>query len=180
MNPRARGLVLAAVQLAIVLSLGGKLLWDRAHLPRVWVRATPFDPDLPLRGRYVQLRALIDAADIEGTPPDAPSVTGSAFPEGAIRLEVRGDRLVAVVLPKAGSLPHPGLFLQKIRGGSEATYGLNREIAYFLPEHAQDPSRRPAGEQLWVEATIPPSGPPRPIRLGVKVGGGAIVPLDLD
>ena len=37
-----------------------------------------------------------------------------------------------------------------------------------IPEHVPDPSRRPAGEELWVEVTIPRAGAPRPIRLGVK------------
>jgi hypothetical protein len=40
-------------------------------------------------------------------------------------------------------------------------------------------SRRQEGEELWVEVTIPKKGPPRPIRLGVKKGDGAIIPLAL-
>ena len=50
------GLILAAIHLAIVGSLGVKLLADRAMLPRAWVRAAPVDPNLPIRGRYVQIR----------------------------------------------------------------------------------------------------------------------------
>ena len=45
------GLILAAIHLAIVGSLGVKLLADRAMLPRAWVRAAPVDPNLPIRGR---------------------------------------------------------------------------------------------------------------------------------
>jgi hypothetical protein len=52
-------------------------------------------------------------------------------------------------------------------------------VAFFIPEHVPDPSRRPPGEQLWIEATIPKKGIPRPIRLGVRKGSGQIVPLDL-
>ena len=51
-----RGIAVAVLHLAIVGSLGGKLLYDRATRPRVWTRVAPVDPDHPLRGRYVSLR----------------------------------------------------------------------------------------------------------------------------
>jgi len=50
---------------------------------------------------------------------------------------------------------------------------------YFLPEHAENPTFRSRGEELWVEVTIPKKGPPRPIRLGVKKDG-PITPLQLN
>lgn len=50
-----KGLLVAACQLAIVLGMGGKLLIDRARFPREWVRARPYDPEMPVRGRYVRL-----------------------------------------------------------------------------------------------------------------------------
>ena len=56
MTPLVKGLLVAALHLAIVASLGGKLLYDRATRPREWVRVLPVDPDSPLRGRYVRLR----------------------------------------------------------------------------------------------------------------------------
>ena len=52
-------------------------------------------------------------------------------------------------------------------------------LAYFIPEHAVDPSRAKPGEALWVEASIPPQGPPRPLGLGRKTPEG-LVPLVLD
>jgi hypothetical protein len=53
-----RGLLVAAIQIALVLSLGGKLLYDRVTRPRVWVLCQVYDPELPIRGRYLseQLR----------------------------------------------------------------------------------------------------------------------------
>ena len=51
-----RGLIVAGVHLAMVLSVGGKLLYDRSRLPREWHRVVPYDPNLPIRGRYVRLR----------------------------------------------------------------------------------------------------------------------------
>ena len=56
-----KGLVLAAVQCLLVLSLTGKLLYDRATCPRVWVRTAPWDPSLPIRGRYLALQLVPEA-----------------------------------------------------------------------------------------------------------------------
>jgi len=55
---------------------------------------------------------------------------------------------------------------------------LDQPVAYFIPEHVADPSRRAPGEELWVEVTIPRYGGPRPIRLGVKEGYGLLTPLE--
>jgi hypothetical protein len=51
-------------------------------------------------------------------------------------------------------------------------------VAFFIPEHVTDPSRRARGEELWVEVSVPARGSPRPIRLGVK-RDGVLTPLDL-
>jgi hypothetical protein len=51
-------------------------------------------------------------------------------------------------------------------------------VACFIPEHVLDPSWRAPGEELWVEASVPGSGPPRPLRLGVKKNG-VLAPLEL-
>ena len=52
---------------------------------------------------------------------------------------------------------------------------------HFSIKNVPNPSRRAAGEELWVEATISRKGPPlrRPIRLGVKKGQ-VLTPLGLD
>lgn len=121
MKPLSKGLLLGVLHVALVLSLGAKLLVDRATLPRVWVKTYPFDPNLPIRGRYLALRV-----DIE----------------------------------RHGTMER-------------------QSIAYFIPEHAPDPSQRMPGEELWAEVTLPKKGPPRPIRLGVKKEG-RITPLELN
>jgi hypothetical protein len=51
-----KGLILAGLHCAMVLSLTGKLLYDRATYPRVWVKTAPYDPSLPIRGRYLSLQ----------------------------------------------------------------------------------------------------------------------------
>ena len=51
-----KGILLAGLQCALVLSLAGKLVYDRATRPRVWVKTQRYDPDLPIRGRYLSLQ----------------------------------------------------------------------------------------------------------------------------
>ena len=56
MTLTTKGLVLAALQCVMVLSLSGKLFYDRQTCPRVWVLTAQYDPNLPIRGRYLSLR----------------------------------------------------------------------------------------------------------------------------
>ena len=53
-----KGLILAAFQCLLALSLSGKLLYDRSTCPRVWVKTAQWDPNLPIRGRYLALRLV--------------------------------------------------------------------------------------------------------------------------
>jgi len=61
MSSIRKGIVLAALQCALVLSLTGKLLYDRATCPRIWVKTLPYDPNLPIRGRYLSLMLAPEA-----------------------------------------------------------------------------------------------------------------------
>ncbi len=166
MRPLYRGLLLAALQLALVSSLGAKLLYDRATRPRVWAKAAPVDPDALFRGRYVQLRL-----EVHPREPFDTEARKSGLPI-PVELVVENDRLVAVrTEEETGNLAsaHP----DDAPPGGE----LHDPVAFFIPEHVADPSRQPAGSELWVEVTIPRTGPPRPIRLGVRTGG-ALTPLE--
>ena len=58
MSSLRKGVFLGVLHCALVLSLTGKLLYDRATCPRVWVKTAPYDPNLPIRGRYLSLLAL--------------------------------------------------------------------------------------------------------------------------
>jgi hypothetical protein len=155
---RRRGLLLLALQTALLLFLAGRLLLDRALLPRGWARAVPVDPELPIRGRYLTLRL------------DVPLVGKAPTEAGAnkLRLVVRGGRVVGEPLAPAAWRPGLGMAISR-RSGALAQ--LSEPLAFFLPEHAPDPSRRPPGEELWAEVTLPERGAPRPIRLGVKRAG---------
>lgn len=162
MRPRQAGLAIGIVHMALVGSVGLKLMADRARLPRGWVRTAPYDPELPIRGRYVRLRLEVP---LTGAPDSSDTRHG-------VRLGVVDGRLVGTI---DDSLDEP-------RGRVEVRDGrvlgvLDRPVAYFISEAVSDPSIRPAGEQLWAEVTVPYRGPPRPIRLGV-LKSGTLTPLE--
>jgi hypothetical protein len=165
MTRRAAGLVLAAVHAALVGSLGLKLLADRARLPRGWVQTQPFDPSTPLRGRYVRLGLVIPLSNLD--------TSRGQYAEAGVRLGLRGDRVVGSI---DDSVVSPRVQLRQDQGRWSAR--LAQPVAYFIPEHVADPSVRPSGEELWAEVTIPSSGPPRPIRLGV-MKDGRLTPLEI-
>ena len=175
MNLFVKGLAIAVIHVCFVAGLGAKLLYDRATRPRVWVQAVPYDPTLPIRGRYVSLQLMVEPRGIEGSKP------GEKWqPPQPVALRVENGLLLAE--SKGQSLQQyrsSGLRVRYSRVGDEKVAALDQPVAFFIPEHVPDPSRRPSGEQLWVETTIPKKGMPRPIRLGVKKEGGQIVPLDL-
>ena len=155
---RRRGLLLLALQTVLLLSLAGRLLLDRALLPRGWARTVPVDPELPIRGRYLTLRLEVPLVG------EAPAAAGA----DKVQLVVRGGRVVGEPLAPAAWRPGLGMAISR-RSGALAQ--LSEPLAFFLPEHAPDPSRRPPGEELWAEVTLPERGAPRPIRLGVKRTG---------
>ena len=172
MTPLIKGLVLAAVHVGLVASLGAKLLYDRATLPRVWALTTPYDPNLPIRGRYVSLQLVVEPRGVRETKPGLLSQ-----PPQPINLRVEGDRLVAEATARSEDYDPFDLHLRFTDRRGEKLAMLAEPVAFFIPEHIPDPSRRPEGEELWAEVTIPKKGPPRPIRLGVKKGEGPIIPL---
>ena len=165
MTPLAKGLVVGAAQVLLVAGIGAKFLYDRANYPRLWVETAPFDPDMPIRGRYVNMALRVDAD--RAAPGD-----GDRAPDMfRARLEARGDALVAIQDDDNGR--H---WVRSGRCGERNCWLLAAPLAYFIPEHGDDPSRQPEGSTLWAEVTLPPSGAPRPVGLGVKKGD-AIEPI---
>lgn len=158
-----KGFIVAAIHLALVGSLGAKLVIDRATRPRVWARTAPVDPDHPLRGRYVRMR-------VEGEPVGF----GNDHSTVDVMLVARGE-----LLGLQSTSESTGLRAQLISRDGREQAQLYAPLAYYIPEHVPDPSIRAPGEELWVELTLPKAGPPRPIRLGVKKDG-VLTPLDLD
>ena len=106
-----KGLILAGLQCLMVLSLTGKLLYDRATCPRVWVKTAPWDPNLPIRGRYMRLQLVpeIGASYFNRTYHEMVLffVPEHALPFEMERFKANGPELWAeVTIPRRGP-PRP-------------------------------------------------------------------------
>ena len=175
---------LLAVHLALVLSVAGKYLYERETCPRVWARAAAYDPETPMRGRYLSAQLEVD-----GCGSTLPTAAHAEFPRdinGAVRpgpyvvrgepvnfnatLKVENSRLVAVEVQ--GENPqNEGLEVWANDGTPCDRMHLREPTDFFLAEHAPDPLALKRGQELWIEVTLPPKGPPRPIQLAVKDNG---------
>jgi hypothetical protein len=173
-------IALLAIQLAIVSSIAAKYLYQRATCPKVWTRAVAYDPSMLMRGRYISAQLKVDACGIrlplskdsavnsgDGRAYFDVDGSGTVTAQFPVIVTVRNQKLVAerIAASKDGhnSLD---LVLQKGAFCSEATLWM--PVDFYLSEKAKSPFPLAKGSELWVEATIPPKGPPRPIALAVK------------
>lgn len=173
---------LLVIQLVIVSSVAAKYLYQRATCPRVWTRAAAFDPQLIMRGRYLSLQLTVDGCqstlpsakqarfprNVEGVPQGFTySINGRQFVEFSARLAVMNNRLAAVRIPDSDD-SGSGQSVLASPGQSCDAMRLSRPVNFYIPEHAIDPTRLKPGQELWIEVTVPPKGPPRPIQLALK------------
>lgn len=163
MTTRRAGVVLALFQAGLLLLVGLTFWIERRTAPRLWALAQPVDPNLPIRGRYVSLRLRVPLSGVETSGSTTPSVI----------LQGQGDRLVAE--NDGDGERYDGVL---IRRDGQTLVELSEPLALFIPPDVKDPSRRSPSDPLWVEVTLPRSGPPRPIQLGV-MRGGRVRPLSL-
>jgi len=171
MSALQKGLLLAALQVALVCTLGAKLLYDRAARPRTWIQVATYDPNLPIRGRYLVFSLQLPAEGF--TWLENPQKYASPFSPSRCDLFMRNGVLTAVANPE-------GEFWVNLRlVDNQLVATVNTQTPFFIPEHANVPMPRATGEELWVEATLPRKGPPRPIRLATKKNG-VLTPLALD
>jgi hypothetical protein len=176
---------LVVIQLALVSSIAAKYLYQRWRCPRVWTRTVAYDPDLLMRGRYLSVQLVVDGC--QSTLPSAKEArmprdkngiqTGKEFSinapgqvEFAAELKVEGNTLKAIKLPErkdqsAGQrvMASPGSQCEDLR--------LEQPVDFYISEHATSPTPVKAGQELWIEVTVPPKGPPRPLQLAVKSDG---------
>jgi hypothetical protein len=169
MTPRTRAIALLVIQCLLVSSIAAKYLYERATRPRVWVRATQYDPSLPMRGRYLALQPLVDACDFKNLPP-AKTTQPMARGDYRVRLVARDGKLVA---EDAGDGPARGnsywLVMNPWMHCEQVPVPVS--IDYYVPENARSPFPLKQGQELWAEVTVPPSGPPRAIQLALSDNG---------
>jgi hypothetical protein len=168
-RPMVSAVVIAFVHAVIILSLGMQAAIDQERLPRAWAQAVAVSAGSRVHGRYltVNVSAVTDA----GLVPRVDVVNGRSVSRSTpIALEARDGRLVAHKAPTS----YVDLVPADARPGAPAM--IAQRVEYFLPPAAGDPMPLLRRGELWVEVSVPPQGPPRPLRLG-KMADGKIVPL---
>ena len=178
-------IVLLVVQVLIVSTVALKYLYQRVTCPRVWTRASAYDPSLIMRGRYLSLQLTVD-----GCSSTLPSAKNAQFPRSVngvpsspsfhvntpdtlwfqARLGVKDNKLIAIRIPESQSSistqtvsASPGAVCDQMR--------LTEPVDFYIAEHAKDPTWLKHGQELWIEVTVPRKGPPRPLQLALKDNG---------
>ena len=194
MSARQKGLVVLAIQLALVLSIAVKYSWERHTSPMVWARTQQWDPAGPLRGRYLALNMYANACGLEGGTRGSDFVRkpgpesdytrnpgGSWQPVEAMEWHVipavRNGELTATVVDAPRPGPTEQLMLDRAMPCEYAR--LSGVSNFFIPEHAKSPFPLQKGQELWALVTVPPSGPVRPVKLAISDATGFHV-LNLD
>jgi len=172
------------IQLLLVSLIAVKYLYQRWTCPRVWVVAQGYDPVMPLRGRYIQAQLTVD-----GCQSTLPSAKQAQFPRdysGAVapgpyvmrqpqavtfrvNLKVENNKLTAVRV--VGEDSNAGEEASIAPGAPCDQVRLNAPVDFFISDAAKNPLPLRAGQDLWVEVTVPPKGPPRPLQLALKENG---------
>lgn len=181
----APSLVLVAIQLALVCSIAAKYVYQRWSCPRVWTRTVAYDPELVMRGRYLSLQLTVDGCqstlpsakqagfprDVNGAATQGPyAIRAAANVVFPAELKVVDGKLLAIRIPdeeKSAS----GQFVTAWAGSPCDHMRLDQPVNFYIAEHAQSPLPLPSGAELWIEVTVPPKGPPRPIQLALKQNG---------
>jgi hypothetical protein len=168
-----KGLLIALLHVVIVSSLGAKFLYDRIHRPRVWIRSAVYDPNLPIRGKYLSLSIEVPAEGFTKQDQMYGTYPKEYFTPNRCNLVLRGEQLLAVADERGD------FWVNVQRRDNSLIAIIDGQTAYFLPEHKSGSVLHDRSEELWIEATIPRKGPPRPIRLGIKKAG-VLTPLSTD
>lgn len=186
-NISSASLLLLAIQLALVCSVAATYLYQRGRYPRVWTRAVAIDPQLPMRGRYLSLQLTVDGCqsslpsgklavfprDVNGVVVPGPWTVGPVQPFSfPAELKVVDNKLEAI-RPQEGQERSKGQLVSAWKGRTCDQMRLEQPVNFFIAEHTAmplpvQPGRQGAAPELWIEVTVPPNGPPRPIQLAVK------------
>ncbi|HLV85362.1 MAG TPA: hypothetical protein VKV39_00190 [Candidatus Sulfotelmatobacter sp.] len=190
MKPLTKAIAVALIQVLIVCSLGAKLLYDRHTRPQAWFLAERYDPNLPIRGRYLALR--LDVTDSR-TPQELEQKFGADrdyqmktfhhvwyFGQECGSIVMRDGKPVAQFdSGRFGDCRN--LSFERWPRGDQSVLQLREPVLFFIPDTSREFWMLKPGEEMWVLATIPGKGPPRPIRVGIKKAGDAtITPLDVN
>ncbi|MGD0903333.1 MAG: hypothetical protein ABR924_10375, partial [Terracidiphilus sp.] len=178
-------IALLLIQLTIFSSIAAKYLYKRWRCPSAWTRTVASYPEQPMRGRYLSVQLIVDGC--QSTMPSALEITvprnaegvpvGKTFSVNAPQpvqfpatLKVEGSKLVAIRIPEDDSQSR-GQTVSAWPGSSCESFRLDQPVDFYIAEHAASPVPVKPGQELWMEVTVPPKGPPRPIQLALKQDG---------
>jgi hypothetical protein len=173
------------IQLLLVSAAAMKYAWQCWRCPRVWTRTVAYDPELPMRGRYLSVQLEVDGCqstlpsakaaqfprDWSGAAKPGPYVVGA---KGGVdfqgELKVVDDRLIAVGIEDPAKAD-AGQTVSARPGSRCDEMRLEEPVSFYIAEHADSPLPVKRGQELWVEVTVPPRGPPRPLQMALKDNG---------
>ena len=193
MRAMSRAVAVAALHILLISSLGAKLLYDRRTCPQAWFKTRQYDPNLPIRGRYISLQVEVrdprSPEEIESKFGNEIKSQENARKQFSWRGPLDFGRECGSIAVRDGvpiaALDQTGLYGPDSPMGYCANLTFQRQrsddgntvlrvqepVLYFIPDTADVPTRTRDGAELWVLATVPRKGPPRPIALGVKKAG---------
>jgi hypothetical protein len=187
-----RAIVIALVQILLICSLGAKLLYDRKTCPQAWFKAQQYDPNLPIRGRYISLQLELrdplsrqelearfgkEIHEAEASREKYHLASPIDFGQECGTIAVQDGVPVAVFGPG----PYQGenwkgpceklQFWRRSFANGDMILRITEPVLFFVPDNFHLWEHVSRGDEMWVLATIPRKGPPRPIALGVKKAG---------
>ena len=182
-------LAVLVIQLVLVSSIAAKYLYQRSTCPRVWTRTVLYDPSLIMRGRYLSMELFVDGCqstlpsarqaefprNAEGLPVGESFDIGDPWVNFKASLNVKNNHLVAIRIPDSEDSVSGEWVTAPAHAQCDQMH-LIEPVNFYLAEHAASPLPLKSGQELWVEVTIPPKAPPRPIQLALK-DHGAWTPL---
>jgi hypothetical protein len=83
---------------------------------------------------------------------------------------VEGNKLVAIQIPESENRSS-GVIVDALPGWPCGEFRLHDPVDFYIAEHAANPAPVKPGQELWIEVTVAPHGPPRPIQLALKQDG---------
>jgi len=177
MNHRGRAITLIVIQCLVVSSIAAKYLYQRMTCPRVWVQVVQYDPNLPMRGRYLAMSPIVNACGLARDEEAKSSsyqdeTTKKQITVWEWRVQTKANDGKLVVEDARNVLPRNDT--EMIRLGSNqncSQSSLAPAVDYFIPDTAKSPFPLKPGTKLWAEVTVPPKGPPRPIQLAISENG---------
>jgi hypothetical protein len=181
-----KGLIVLAVQTALVLTTAGKYSWERHTRPMVWTRAQLFGEMMMeenAQSRYARVYAYADACLL---PPKAPEMEedfentqNASDLEHPKQFKVRKGRVRTIakdghlVMVDAGDFAAHGT--QEMRWDMRQPCTQARlldEIEFYVPAGSSLPLELKPGQSLWALVTVPSQGDPRPIELAISDATG--------